>query len=416
MKPGNGSMIGSKHYYIYKALKSVVFHCINYYCLFEYFYRKHQQPKSLDSQVQDALVQISSLSNRLQRERAVAAATASLNSNHSNIRENSPGLSNTASLNAGSTAALDNYLDYFDEPEPHNSSELDDIIAEEQQARFPAADPNISNDIKSECEDVVDDYEENRLKRHLSSRADLDDDEEDDYEDQLPTQEENELLRRNYNDVQTMRNIVLSSLHNAAQSSSNSNTPNRHHLRLQHLNRLQTRSYHEDLRAKRPRSQENISSSSNTIQNRSNSNYSNISFVRPTFSKPPVSSTINSDAVSTSSNSNSATNTAAVVNNNSNNSVANESELLTNPASASRLNRLELSTAALNPGSNSELAASTSPSNLPAAHVELCDCKTDPDAMFLMSLLPDIQKLNGRDRGKIKIAFQHILQDYLYPD
>jgi len=47
---------------------------------------------------------------------------------------------------------------------------------------------------------------------------------------------------------------------------------------------------------------------------------------------------------------------------------------------------------------------------------ELCDCKTDPDAMFLMSLLPDIQKLNGRDRGKIKIAFQNILQDYLYPD
>jgi len=43
-------------------------------------------------------------------------------------------------------------------------------------------------------------------------------------------------------------------------------------------------------------------------------------------------------------------------------------------------------------------------------------CKTDPDAMFLMSLLPDIQKLNGRDRGKIKIAFQNILQDYLYPD
>lgn len=47
---------------------------------------------------------------------------------------------------------------------------------------------------------------------------------------------------------------------------------------------------------------------------------------------------------------------------------------------------------------------------------ELCDCKTDPDAMFLMSLLPDIQKLNGRDRGKIKIAFQNILQDFLYPD
>jgi len=33
-----------------------------------------------------------------------------------------------------------------------------------------------------------------------------------------------------------------------------------------------------------------------------------------------------------------------------------------------------------------------------------------------VELLPDIQNLNGRDRGKIKIALQNILQDYLYPD
>ncbi|XP_055905255.1 uncharacterized protein LOC129940798 [Eupeodes corollae] len=47
---------------------------------------------------------------------------------------------------------------------------------------------------------------------------------------------------------------------------------------------------------------------------------------------------------------------------------------------------------------------------------DFCECKTDSDAMFLMSLLPDIRKLNGRDRGKIKIAFQNIVQEFLYPD
>ncbi|XP_037960540.1 DNA-directed RNA polymerase II subunit RPB1 [Teleopsis dalmanni] len=47
---------------------------------------------------------------------------------------------------------------------------------------------------------------------------------------------------------------------------------------------------------------------------------------------------------------------------------------------------------------------------------EECICITDPDAMFLMSLLPDIKKLNGRDRGKLKMAFQNILQMVLYPE
>lgn len=65
-------------------------------------------------------------------------------------------------------------------------------------------------------------------------------------------------------------------------------------------------------------------------------------------------------------------------------------------------------------GSPSSISAT-----LPATTVrrnELCECKTDSDAMFLMSLLPDIRKLNGRDRGKIKIAFQNIVQEFLYPD
>lgn len=47
---------------------------------------------------------------------------------------------------------------------------------------------------------------------------------------------------------------------------------------------------------------------------------------------------------------------------------------------------------------------------------DLCECKTDSDAMFLMSLLPDIQSLSRRDKGRIKIEFQKIIQSYLYPD
>lgn len=47
---------------------------------------------------------------------------------------------------------------------------------------------------------------------------------------------------------------------------------------------------------------------------------------------------------------------------------------------------------------------------------DLCECKTDSDAMFLMSLLPDIQSLSRRDKGRIKIEFQKIIQNYLYPD
>ncbi|XP_055855030.1 uncharacterized protein LOC129918471 [Episyrphus balteatus] len=62
----------------------------------------------------------------------------------------------------------------------------------------------------------------------------------------------------------------------------------------------------------------------------------------------------------------------------------------------------------------SPTSASTSVST--SRRSEFCECKTDSDAMFLMSLLPDIRKLNGRDRGKIKIAFQNIVQEFLYPD
>ena len=363
--------------------------------------------------MQDALVQISSLSNRLQRERAVAAAAATLGSGESNIRDGgSPGPLNGSALNTVSAAGLDNYLDYFDEPEPHNSSELDDIIAEEQQSRFPQELPS-HNDIKSECEDAVEDFEDHTGS--LTRGRDLDEEEdEEDFEDSLTQGDESDpqlqRLRGSYSDVSTMRSMVLNSMH----SNQSASAPNRHHLRLQHLNRLQTRSYHEDLRAKRPRSQENISSSSNLAPIRSAGMHPNVSFVRPTFSKPPVSSSINSDTVSTSSNSNMAHSLS--------HSLTPSAPLDTELVAASSNNstrRLEVVNN-LNPStlsSNSELAASTSPSQTTAPpHVELCDCKSDPDAMFLMSLLPDIQKLNGRDRGKIKIAFQHILQDYLYPD
>ncbi|XP_017057465.1 uncharacterized protein LOC122320851 [Drosophila ficusphila] len=47
--------------------------------------------------------------------------------------------------------------------------------------------------------------------------------------------------------------------------------------------------------------------------------------------------------------------------------------------------------------------------------VEPCRCRTDPDAMFLMSLLPDIQTLDGRDRESLKIGMRTLLQNLLHP-
>ncbi|XP_055379292.1 putative uncharacterized protein DDB_G0282133 [Condylostylus longicornis] len=55
-------------------------------------------------------------------------------------------------------------------------------------------------------------------------------------------------------------------------------------------------------------------------------------------------------------------------------------------------------------------------SNGKTSNSEICICKTDPDAMFLMSLLPDIQSLSRKDRGKLKIEIQKVIQDFLYPD
>ncbi|XP_065357844.1 GATA zinc finger domain-containing protein 15 [Calliphora vicina] len=382
--------------------------------LHPYLRKKHQQSKSLDSQVQDALVQISSLSNRLQRERAVAAAaSAAANS------INPP--SNTASP---TQPQLDHYLEYFDDPEP-NASELDDMIDDEPSNPQHFAHSTLANDIKSECEDNVDEYD--NVERPLD---------EDEHEHEV--------------DDADMRNFVLNSLEKRQQQQ-------QHHQRLQHLQRLQSRAFYEDFRNKRSRSHDNISSSqssSSSLMASSTNHTNNVSFVRPTFAKPleVVSTTTqshnntnNNSSSNNSNNSNSSPNSSAITNDNEpvsnstprlNSSANNQhhtssSSHYTASMSHSHTHhqhqRFEISAinssapnATLNPLAPQTSSGSTASSSslLPPAPAtpELCDCKTDPDAMFLMSLLPDIQKLNGRDRGKIKIAFQNILQDYLYPD
>lgn len=386
--------------------------------LHPYLRKKHQQPKSLGSQVQDALAHLSSLSNRMQRERGVTACTAS----SSTV---------TAQLNTSSAVhsaqpspqpqQLDNYLDYFDEHD-HNNSELDEIIDEEQRTRFQSH-PLDNSDIKSECEEPIEDYEPETETNP-------------DHRIHHPHQDEDD----NENEEHEMRPIVYESVITASAPSSTStssslaiekrytqNYQQQQHAsssRLQQMNRLQMRTYHEEARTLRSRSQElqGVTATAATVAAAASvansQTHSNVSFVRPTFSSKPV------DMVSTTTHSSAAA--VAVIGSAS----ASDSELPT-PSSvavaatpsngylsqrhvhvphshshghhqATPSQRLEVS--------NTSGAVST------AGTVELCDCKTDSDAMFLMSLLPDIQKLNGRDRGKIKIAFQNILQDYLYPD
>ncbi|KAH8374992.1 hypothetical protein KR200_010493, partial [Drosophila serrata] len=374
--------------------------------LHPYLRKKHQQPKSLDTQVQDALAHLSSLSNRMQRERSVVIPASSSSGQPTPSAHQSP-----------QAQQLDNYLDYFDEAE-HNNSELEDIIEEEQQQHRSSRYRNQldSNDIKSECEEPADDYEQ---EPH--------DQEEDDQEDQ---------------DMQKM----------AATPSSSSSAmdiqrryiqhqqpqPQPHTARMQ-LGRPQMRAYLDDMRgAIRPRSQE-LQATTTAVAGvnyaSQQGTHSNISFVRPTFSKPVDLVSTTTHTAGGGGGSGVATTTAS-----------SEAELPT-PSSAAAVatpviapsNSANASSGYLSqrhahnhvhsghhpaapPPLPLRLEASNSAGSAPISNggvsggVELCDCKTDPDAMFLMSLLPDIQKLNGRDRGKIKIAFQNILQDYLYPD
>ncbi|KAH8358644.1 hypothetical protein KR093_001503, partial [Drosophila rubida] len=379
--------------------------------LHPYLRKKHQQPKSLGTQVQDALAHLSNLSNRMQRERAVTTCTAG-------------STTTTSQANAGSAVhsaqpspqppQLDNYLDYFDEHE-HNNSELDEIIDEEQRARFQSH-PLDNNDIKSECEEPVEDYEpEAEVDPEQRFHHPHQDEEEHD-------RDEDHEMRGNVYDTAVTASTPISSTSNSSslavekrfsqhyQQHSNAS-------RLQHMNRLQMRTYHEEVRALRSRSQElqgvAVAAASVAAANAANiQTHSNVSFVRPTFSSKPV------DMVSTTTHSSTA---VAVIGAAS----ATDSELPT-PSSAAAgatpssgyANQRHLHAPHSHSHHQTTPAQRLEVSNTASAAgaVELCDCKTDSDAMFLMSLLPDIQKLNGRDRGKIKIAFQNILQDYLYPD
>ncbi|XP_062123747.1 LOW QUALITY PROTEIN: uncharacterized protein LOC133837104 [Drosophila sulfurigaster albostrigata] len=378
--------------------------------LHPYLRKKHQQPKSLGTQVQDALAHLSNLSNRMQRERAVTTCTAA-------------STTTTAQVNTGSTAhsaqpspqppQLDNYLDYFDEHD-HNNSELDEIIDEEQRARFQNH-PLDNNDIKSECEEPVEDYEpeaeaDAEQRFHHAHQDEEEHDRDDDHE-----------MRPNIYDTAVSASAPISSTSSSSSLALEKRFPQHYQQhnnssRLQHMNRLQMRTYHhEETRALRSRSQElqGVAAAAATVAAASAANmqtHSNVSFVRPTFSSKPV------DMVSTTTHSSTA---VAVIGGTDSELPTPSSVAAAATPSSAYVNQRHLH------GSHSHSHHQSTPAQRlevsngaasAAGAVELCDCKTDSDAMFLMSLLPDIQKLNGRDRGKIKIAFQNILQDYLYPD
>lgn len=452
--------------------------------LHPYLRKKHSPHKSLDSQVQDALVRISSLSDRLQRERTAAvAATAAAALGGSNVTSDVH--SSLLHPQQSHQQPIDNYLEYFDEAEPNNSDDLEDVIDDEQRTRFRHTDPHVhtvNNDIKSECDDVksdVDDYEPEMTVRH--------------------DEEDNEL------EEMEMRNYMMDSY--ASCSTTIPLEDRRVQMRMQQFMRLQSRSYQDELRIKRPRSQDSISSThvigsgsdssgnvaatvgsslhtnphsgapsvpvsasghtrmhSSTVSTATT--HTNISLVRPTPAKPMElvsTTTSNSGPMGLSIGAGVSTGNTLTNNPNNNadlsasstsgisNQVASTSAAMSHQhqrhssathhnhnyshhsagGSSNSHHRLEI--ASISSGSagaglttSGTASAGVSVSTImnsanttapaPQSHVELCDCKTDPDAMFLMSLLPDIQKLNGRDRGKIKIAFQNILQDYLYPD
>ncbi|XP_022209959.2 uncharacterized protein LOC111065839 [Drosophila obscura] len=356
--------------------------------LHPYLRKKHQQPKSLDTQVQDALAHLSSLSNRMQRERTVTT----IGTTTSSTNQPTP-----SSLQSPQPQPLDNYLDYFDENEPNNS-ELEDLIEEEGRNRYHSQ--LDSNDIKSECEEPVDDFEQ--------GTPDHDEDEPEDHEmhKMAPT------------------SSVAAAATSSAAEAHRRYAPQQPHTNRVHHNRLQLRLYPDEVRASRPRSQELPPTAAAAAATVSGVNFPaqptthlNISFVRPTFSKPVdlVSTTTHSGGalpvapsemeLPTPSNlATGATPMAGTMASSSSGSYLSQRHLHGHHQAAPSSLRLEANNSA-GPVANGG-----------GGVVDLCDCKTDSDAMFLMSLLPDIQKLNGRDRGKIKIAFQNILQDYLYPD
>lgn len=377
--------------------------------LHPYLRKKHQQPKSLDTQVQDALAHLSSLSNRMQRERSVTTCTSANTTNTAQV--------NPLAQQSPQPQQMESYLDYLDDQEHNNSDELDEIIDEEQRARFQTH-PIDNNDIKSECEEPAEDYEPEADTEQPVHQHPQDEDE----------PEEHELRPMHYDTAPSSTSTTCTLALEKRFSQHYQPHPNSN--RLQHMNRFQMRTYHEEVRALRSRSQELQSAASITtapavaasVSAANSQNHSNISFVRPTFSSKPV------DMVSTTTHSNAA-GVASAGNGSASSAAAStvDSELPTPSTGSMSSNNAYISQRHLHvPHPHSHVhhqAAPSQPASTGASMasganggVELCDCKTDSDAMFLMSLLPDIQKLNGRDRGKIKIAFQNILQDYLYPD
>ncbi|XP_034487922.1 uncharacterized protein LOC117792072 [Drosophila innubila] len=388
--------------------------------LHPYLRKKHQQPKSLGSQVQDALAHLSSLSNRMQRERGVTTCTAA--STTTAVQLNTSSSAHSAQPSP-QPQQLDNYLDYFDEHD-HNNSELDEIIDEEQRARFQSHTLD-NNDIKSECEEPIDDYEP-ETEADVEHRVHHPHQDEEDHEN-----EEHELRTIVYDTAVTASASAPSSTSTSSslalekrysqhyqQQQQHASTS-----RLQHMNRLQMRTYHEEARALRSRSQElqGVTATAASVAAAASvanlQTHSNVSFVRPTFSSKPL------DMVSTTTHSGAA---VAVIGSASASDVelpAPSSVAVAATPSNGYINQRHVHVPhshshSHHPATQSQRLEVSNPSSAvaTAGAVELCDCKTDSDAMFLMSLLPDIQKLNGRDRGKIKIAFQNILQDYLYPD
>lgn len=63
-----------------------------------------------------------------------------------------------------------------------------------------------------------------------------------------------------------------------------------------------------------------------------------------------------------------------------------------------------------------ETVVSQPQTQIQSANAALCQCKTDADAMFLMSLLPDFKSTTNRNKYLLKVKIQQLFQEILFPE
>lgn len=328
--------------------------------------------------MQDALAQISSIQTCFTRK------CLENNSNNNCTIDNTVVHKTSKTSSSAPPGQLDNYLDYLEESVPEaNPCELDDIV--HSANIYP-----IIKEIKSECEDNVDEYEQ-------ENQSIVDEDCNDDGSSEL-----NDMAINNGQHVQYSYN-------------------------------LQSKAEHFENLTKRIRLDDDVSSTSTSqpplISSSIASSYTNVENNDSVLGKSsilhkqyrtknrPLVKSICQNSITSNTKPNNIVESTSHPLNSTNVKQSSNYMLDTNQNINCRgvefpAEIVQSVMSTVSNASTSTTAAKTSQ----ATTGDLCDCKSDPDAMFLMSLLPDMHKLNGRDRGKIKIAFQNIIQDFLYPD